>query len=124
MSNLSDFDLDFLHGQEGEAIVYELLTGGKTIEVKRDRKWKQTGNLYIETECWYNSDNAWKLSGLRVTKADRWAFVLESLVLIVPTEQLVKTIINHGKPITCDIPPNPSRGYLIKVHHLLHEACQ
>ena len=48
MSKLSDFDLDLSVGHEGESLVNELLTGGKTVEVKTDLKWKDTGNLYIE----------------------------------------------------------------------------
>lgn len=48
MSKLSDFDLDLSVGHEGESLVNELLTNGKTIEVKTDLKWKDTGNLYIE----------------------------------------------------------------------------
>jgi len=48
MTKLSDFDLDLAVGQEGEALVEQLLTGGTTVEVKTDLKWKDTGNLYIE----------------------------------------------------------------------------
>ena len=116
---LSDFDLDLNFGLEGEAIVYELLTGGKTIEVKRDRRWKETGNLYIETECFYQKDNCWKLSGLRATKAEYWAFVLERMVLIVPTKDLINTVLRVNRPVLCEIPPNQSKGYLITVKDLI-----
>jgi len=58
MTKLSDFDLDLAVGQEGEALVEQLLTGGTTVEVKTDLKWKDTGNLYIETVCWsHNNEN-------------------------------------------------------------------
>ncbi len=46
MSKLSDFDLDLSVGHEGESLVNQLLTNGKTIEVKTDLKWKNTGNIY------------------------------------------------------------------------------
>ena len=39
MTNKSSFDLDFGYGRKGEQLVDELLTGGRTVEVKRDRKW-------------------------------------------------------------------------------------
>ena len=39
MAKNSSFDLDFGYGRKGELLVEELLTGGKTVEVKRDRKW-------------------------------------------------------------------------------------
>ena len=120
MSNLSSFDLDFSYGQSGEKLVEELLTGGKTIEVKRDRKWHATGNLYIETVCWSHNNENWYLSGLSSTKAAYWAFVLEGATLIVPTEVLKQAVTARGRAITCNIPPNPSKGYLIKVEDILN----
>jgi hypothetical protein len=115
MSKLSDFDLDLSVGHEGEALVNELLTGGKTIEVKTDLKWKNTGNLYIETVCWSHNNSEWYPSGLTTTKADYWAFVLEDAVFIIPTKDLRHAVSIHGRPITCNIPPNPSKGYVIKL---------
>jgi hypothetical protein len=115
----SNFDLDFSYGSEGEKLVKELLTGGLTVEVKRDRKWHSTNNLYIEVECWYMTKQAWEPSGLSVTTASYWAFVLEQTTLIVPTDVLRKTVQEKGRQITCDIPPNKSKGYLITAEDLL-----
>lgn len=108
----SNWDLDLRDGLSGESKVADLLSLD-TVEVKTDRRWKDTGNLYIETECFYVNDNAWKPSGIRVTKATHWAFVLEDSTLIVPTFRLSEAVYELGKSITCNIPPNPSRGYLI-----------
>jgi hypothetical protein len=119
MSKLSDFDLDLSVGHEGEALVNELLTGGRTIEVKTDLKWKHTGNLYIETLCWSHNNNNWYPSGLDATKADYWAFVLEGATLIVPTEAVRMALSLFGRPITCNIEPNPSKGFLIKPEQIL-----
>lgn len=120
MSKLSDFDLDFSKGLEGENLVAALLNGGKTVEVKRDMKWHSTGNLYIEVQCKSRAGN-WYNSGLAASKADFYAFVLEGAVLLVPTDTL-KRVASRGKRITCDIEPNPSRGYLITVEQLLEEV--
>jgi hypothetical protein len=117
--SLSNWDLDLTHGQVGEALVNDLLTGGFTVEVKRDRRWAETGTIYIETHCWYNSEEAWKESGLLVTKADYWAFVLNETVLMLPTKKVVKACLNYGKQTQCKIEPNPSRGYLVKVVDLI-----
>lgn len=117
--NKSSFDLDFTYGREGEKLVEQLLTGGKTVEVKRDRKWWSTNNIFIEVECWYVSSQSWELSGLSVTKADYWAFVLEKGVIMVPTEFVRDVIKTNGREITCEIPPNRSKGYLITVDDLL-----
>jgi hypothetical protein len=114
MSKLSDFDLDLSVGHDGEALVQSLLTGGKTIEVKTDLRWKDTGNLYIETVCWSHNNNEWYPSGLSSTKAEYWAFVLEGAIFMVLTDTLRKAVTLWGHPITCNIPPNPSKGYLIK----------
>ena len=119
MSKLSDFDLDLSVGHEGESLVNELLTGGKTVEVKTDLKWKKTGNLYIETSCWSHNNNNWYPSGLTSTKAEYWAFVLEGTVLLLKTELLRYVVELEGHPITCNIEPNPSKGFLIKPEHIL-----
>jgi len=119
MVNKSSFDLDFGYGRKGEQLVEELLTGGKTVEVKRDRKWIITNNLYVETECFFKKRNAVAPSGLSVTEAAYWAFVLEGSTLIVPTDALRYAVANFGREITCEIPPNTSKGYLITVDDLM-----
>jgi hypothetical protein len=117
--NKSSFDLDFTYGREGEKLVEQLLTNGKTVEVKRDRKWCQTNNVYIEVECWYMKSQSWEPSGLSVTKADYWAFVLEQSIVMIPTDHVWYAVKNFGREITCEIPPNRSKGYLIQVEDLL-----
>jgi hypothetical protein len=114
----SDFDLDLKFGVEGENTVANLLSID-TVEVKRDARWKETGNLYIETECWYNSSQSWEPSGLSVSKATHYAFVLEGMVVILPTDQLKEITYSNGRPIECKIEPNPSKGYLIKLSHIV-----
>ena len=115
----SSFDLDFGYGRKGEQLVEELLTEGKRIEVKRDRKWHLTGNVYIEVECFFTKDNAWAPSGLAVTEAEYWAFVLKKTVIMLPTTVLWHAVKTFGRDITCEIPPNLSRGYLVKVIDLI-----
>jgi hypothetical protein len=118
MVKKSDFDLDLKFGVEGENTVANLLSID-TVEVKRDARWKETGNLYIETECWYNSSQSWEPSGLSVSKATHYAFVLEGMVVILPTDQLKEITYSNGRPIECKIEPNPSKGYLIKLSHIV-----
>ena len=120
MASRSDFDLDYTFGAVGESLVNDLLTGGKTVEVKRDRRWWVTGNIFIEVQCWHNSTMSWEDSGLSVTKADYWAFVLESGVILVPTNHVKYAVKVSGKRINCTIEPNNSRGYLIKAEDLLN----
>lgn len=119
MAKNSSFDIDFGYGRQGERLVEELLTEGHTVEVKRDRKWWITNNLYIEVECWYNTSQSWEASGIMVTEAAYWAFVLEQAVFIIPTHILKKGVMELGRDIACEIPPNKSRGKLITVEDLL-----
>jgi len=117
----SDWDIDFRYGQHGEQMVKDLLTI-ETVEVKRDRRWKETGNLFIETECFYVNDGVAKRSGILTSKASHWAFVLEDITLIVSREDLFYTLMKHGRKTKCNIEPNVSTGYLITVAQLLQ--CQ
>lgn len=121
--NRSDFDLDLRFGQAGEIMVNSLLTAPiETVEVKRDRRWKNTGNLYVETLCWSDNNAEWYPSGIQATKATHWTWVLEEMTLTFPVPQIKQTIKKYGQPIECSIPPNYSKGFLIKVTDLLQVA--
>jgi hypothetical protein len=114
----SDFDIDLKFGKEGENTVANILSI-ETVEVKRDKRWKETGNLYIETDCWYNGSQSWEKSGLSVSKATHYAFVLEGMVVVLPTPDLKEIVKNKGRKIECKIEPNPSKGYLIKLSDMV-----
>ena len=119
----SDWDLDLRFGQTGEAIVNSLLTASiETVEVKTDRRWKETGNLYIEIYCWSPNTQGWYPSGLLATKASHWAFNLEETVLIVPVLVLKDACTRFGRRINCEIPPNQSTGFLITVDNLMEST--
>lgn len=119
MAEMSDFDLDFSYGYAGEQLVKDILTGGTTVEVKRDRRWIDTGNIYIETAFYSRATNNWVESGLMTTKADRWAFVLERMVVIVTVIDLKDAVNRYGRAISNDKTPNPSRGFLLTIEELL-----
>ena len=118
MSEWSDFDLDFSYGQEGEQLVKELLTNGKTVEVKRDRRWIETGNLYIETECWSDVMQSWYHSGINISKASHWSFVLEDSVVTVPIERLKFVVQKYGRKKEMNRPEYSTKGFLITVEDL------
>jgi len=114
----SNWDIDLRDGMVGESKIADLLHLD-TVEVKTDRRWVDTGNLYIETECWYVGNESWMPSGVRVSQATHWAFMLEDSVLMIPLYRLKEAVWEIGKPVTCNIPPNPSRGYLVTPGALL-----
>jgi hypothetical protein len=117
----SNWDLDYRAGIAGESKIADLLHMD-TVEVKTDRRWVETGNIYIETECYYKNEDVWKPSGVRVSQATHWAFLLEDSVYIVPLYRLKEIVWESGRPINCNIPPNPSRGYLITVGALVEHV--
>ena len=118
MSEWSDFDLDFSYGAEGEQLVKELLTNGKTVEVKRDRRWIETGNIWIETSMYSIKHNDWVASGIMVTKAKYWAFVLERMIVFVTIEDLKEALRQFGRRTENKKEPNPSRGYLLRLEDI------
>lgn len=116
----SNWDLDLRAGEAGEQKIADLLSAD-TIEVKTDRRWWDTGNIYIETECFYQASQSWEPSGMSVSKATHWAFVLEDTVLITDLSTLKAAVRAYGRPIACNIPPNPSKGFLIKPEDILQQ---
>lgn len=112
----SSWDIDFDFGVKGENMVANIL---KYVEVKTDRRWKETGNIYIEVFCYYQKTQSWEPSGLSVTTAQHWAFNLEGTIIVISTKVLKDACFKYGKKISCVTPPNPSRGYLITVDDLL-----
>ena len=119
----SNWDLDLRAGELGESRVADLLSLD-TVEVKTDRRWIETGNVYIETECYYVTEGIWKPSGIRVSKATHWAFMLEDSTVIIPLWRLMDAVYDDGRQIACNIPPNPSRGYLITIGQILEHLRQ
>ena len=116
--SLSDFDLDLRFGQAGEQTVANLLTI-ETVEVKTDRRWKETGNIYIETYFYSLAEQKYIHSGINISKATHWAFNLEGTILIVERNDLIEAIKAYGTPISAQIEPNPSKGFLMKPENIL-----
>jgi len=116
----SDWDIDLRFGQEGEVLVNALLTAPiETVEVKRDRRWKETGNIYIETECWSDDLGHWYDSGITATKASHWSFVLESIIITIPTDVIRKAISIYGIKREMNRPEYSTKGFIITVNDLI-----
>ncbi|CAB4155812.1 hypothetical protein UFOVP660_26 [uncultured Caudovirales phage] len=116
MYQLSDFDKDLRTGQLAEDELESLFREKGRIEVKTDFQWQRTGNVYIEHTQWTRS-GGWKPSGISITKADYWAFVLPKgqntpIIKLYPLK-LLKAICPSLKDIEMNIQPNPTKGYLL-----------
>mgnify|MGYP001070419334 CR=1 FL=1 len=66
----SDFKHDLELGEMAETD-FHLMLSEKKIEVKYDRKTKETGNVYIEFE------SRGKPSGIKTTQADYWTYYID-----------------------------------------------
>lgn len=81
MNYNSDFKYDLEIGQKYETALSEVL--GKKIEIKRDFKCLQTGNIFIEYE------SRGKKSGIATSEADWWCYWLsEHHLIMVELEKL------------------------------------
>lgn len=121
MNKLSDWDINLAEGQWGENLLTEILMdSGDKLEIKTDYQWQRTGNIYVEYECYYVQAGKDKPSGLSVSKAPYYVFVLpwadrEPLIKIIPTALLKLVVKAKGREAECTHSQNPSKGYLIKL---------
>ena len=111
----SNFRYDLKIGQLQEQWLAEVLDSS-TLEVKRDFKASQTGNVFVEFFC------RGKASGIATTEADYWAFILdEEIVVILPTSK-VKALVEEAQEegrVVKGGDSNLSEGALIKIERLL-----
>lgn len=125
--NQPHFDIDFDRGRVGESLVEELpeaISQGK-VEVKTDYRAIDTGNFYIETWQYGREDESDKRqSGINVTKADSWAFVIPQTkaIYLITTEDL-KTLMRSNSYRETRQPrinsnTNASIGRLVPVEHV------
>lgn len=114
----NDFKYDLKVGQLTEKWLGELLSG-KTVEVKRDFKASQTGKVFVEFFC------RGKPSGISITEADYWAFVIDGgYVVILPTSALKEIVKYHREKgwVMSGGDRNVSQGALVKVERLIKHA--
>lgn len=85
-----DWDIDQEIGSNGELFVADIIAAlkdGQSIEVKTDVWAPVSGNVYVEYSCRYFGK--YQPSGISVTTARIWAFVLASeVVVFTPVDRL------------------------------------
>jgi len=113
MEHNSDFRYDLKVGQEGENALASILEGNK-IEVKTDIKTKDTGNVFVEYE------SRGKPSGLSTSQSDYYCFIIEHIMIIIPTNKLKRLARKYYKSNRDVVggDSNTSRGILISLQEL------
>lgn len=114
-----DFDICLEFGEEGEQKVREMLANENLLEVKRDAKVGETGNIAVEVMC----NDA--LSGVAATKAPWFVFMLDGkgydaeVVVFVRTKRLLQLI--EGRRIIRGGDGNRAEMVLLPVSELVRK---
>lgn len=122
MAYQPDFDLDLAYGEAAEAHVWGLLNMPQCrVEVKADRRYVDTGNVFVEVAQLPRGATEYKRSGIYVTQANYWAFSIGPAVSIIPTSVIRAVVSNQdGPPIDGGLSgDNPTKGYPISLRALL-----
>jgi len=119
------FDIDATYGGQGELQIADYLTwlaeGNGRIEVKRKRYLDL--NFYVETHCDKGRRGIFQPSGISVSTAAAWAFVIgeTGISIIIPTDEL-RSMLND--PSSRDREERdgscPTRGKLVSLNVLLY----
>ena len=119
--SITNFHGDLRFGQEGQVYVNYLLTAPiETVECKRDKRWKETNNVYVETECWSDVVACWYPSGINAPKEPtHWSFVLEDAVVTFPIKTIRKAIEMFGVKKEMNRSEYSTKGFTITVAELL-----
>ena len=108
----SDFKHDLKVGQVKEQELAHILNN-KTIEVKYDKQAHITGNVFVE----YESRN--KPSGISITEADYYCFVIVENLHLIKTELLKEKLKKYWKNQILGGDSNTSKGILLPVNELI-----
>lgn len=118
------FDIDATYGGQGELLLADYLTwlaeGNGRIEVKRKRYCDL--RFYVETHCDKGRRGEYQPSGISVTTASAWAFVIADtgISIIVPTDELRAMITDSSTKDVAEADGTcPTRGKLINLTVLL-----
>lgn len=129
MTYQPDFDHDFRKGLVGENLMNTFLKAleGSTIETKTDSRAHETGNVYVETWHWRESEDQAKVSGINISKADFWCFAsprANGFVMI--TAEALKEVIQETnaqearQPIASE-KTMASKGRLVKMEDIIRK---
>lgn len=104
-------------GQEAEQVVDAFFKGPiANIEIKRDMRWIDTGNIFVETHCFYQESGKYEESGLLVTNAPDWVFVLGRGKLVIPAPVLLPLIERpESRRVQNKTGLNPTWGNILNV---------
>jgi outer membrane protein assembly factor BamB len=121
-----DFDIDYNEGAQAELFVADLrrsLQEGR-VEVKLDRRFIDTGNIYVEGECLYPR-RGWQLTGIaNPNTAPLWIYMLGGTgVGIIFTREALRDAVADTRVSRSSEERDgghPTKGWLLRVRSLFH----
>lgn len=123
------FDIDYKYGHKGEVHVAELLeniaSGNGRVEVKRKRYVDMY--FYVETHCDKGRTGVFAPSGISVSTADAWVFVLADtgMSVVFPAETLRVMLDDASSQDRQEDDGNcPTRGKLVNFAAILFREKQ
>jgi hypothetical protein len=124
-----NFDIDLKRGQQGElytADIIDALAEAKgQVEVKTDERALQTQRVYVEYEC--RKFGGWEKSGIAISTAEFWAFVLGGDTVVISPTWRVRNASRRlwrdqpGLRVECRRGSHPTKGIAIPLKYLLLE---
>lgn len=123
------FDIDYAYGRQAELQIGDLLqwiaSGNGRVEVKRKRILDL--DFYVETHCDKGRTGHYTPSGISVTEAHVWAFVLgeTGMSVLIPTEDL-HAVLDDPSVQDKEQPRGayPTKGKLVNIAVLLYRYQQ
>jgi hypothetical protein len=123
------FDHDYAYGRQGELLVAGLMDGIRAGSARVETKHKSIPDplLYVETFHDPDRTGTYIPSGLSVSTADYWAFVIAEtgIVVWVPTARLRRAVeLRYGKPKHAGQNGScPTRGWLVNLAAVMSARC-
>lgn len=135
-----NWDIDRSYGEQAELFITDVKHAilRDAIEVKRDGRFADTGNIYVEFEAWVNKHHRWEPSGLHRTEdpPELWAYVLgdTETALVIPTAVLTDMFEHYcgadlrrfretgrlgGRIVEQPRGANPTHGGLLKLSQMM-----
>ena len=116
------FDIDLKYGRQAELLFGDYLdwiaAGNGRVEIKRKRYLDM--NFYVEQECDKGRTGAYTPSGINVTDADLWVFMIQDtgIALCIPTS-ILRSAMQHGYPKQAQEGNCPTKGMLVHIGAIL-----
>lgn len=118
------FDHDYRYGRQGEFLVSGTIAALRDgqVQIEDKRKRRSDNQFYIELEHDPGRTGIYRPSGLSVSEAEMWAFVVSDTgcVVFVPTTRLKEAIQRGwGKDVEETDGSCPTRGRLLSFNQLI-----